>query len=37
MRVWFGMVEFVKQDRLGNNEADEAADFGRRRFEFSDY
>ena len=33
MRVWFGMV--VRElDRIGNNAADEVADFGRRRVEF---
>ena len=31
MRVWLLMVGFVFFDRLGNNAADEAADFGRRR------
>ena len=33
MRAWFEMVEFEK-DRVGNNAADEAADFGRRRVDF---
>ena len=31
MRVWFSMVEFREVDRIGNDAADEAADFGRRR------
>ena len=31
MRVWFLMVGFREVDRLGNDAADEAADFGRRR------
>ena len=31
MKVWFLMVGFGEQDRVGNNAADEAADFGRRR------
>ena len=31
MRVWFFMVGFVMLTGLGNDAADEAADFGRRR------
>ena len=31
MRVWFSTVGFREVDRLGNDAADEAADFGRRR------
>ena len=31
MRVWFLTVGFGEVDRLGNDAADEAADFGRRR------
>ena len=31
MRVWFLTVGFGRIDRLGNDAADEAADFGRRR------
>ena len=31
VRTWFFMVGFVEADKLGNDAADEAADFGRRR------
>ena len=31
MMRWFFMVRFVREDKLGNDAADEAADFGRRR------
>ena len=31
MMAWFFMVRFVGEDKLGNDAADEAADFGRRR------
>ena len=34
MKVWFGMVGFGMVDRLGNDAADDAADFGRRRVDF---
>ena len=30
MRKWFGQGRSRELDRLGNNAADEAADFGRR-------
>ena len=34
MKVWFGMVEYGSNTGVGNNAADEAADFGRRRVDF---